>query len=71
MADEFPETDLDTPTEDEVAAAFASQHLGVVDLGDRKIRTKISKVRMEEVKDKDTGKLKKNPSSFSKISTKV
>ena len=64
MADEFPETDLDTPTEHDIDEAYGSQFLGVVDVGDKKIRTKISKVRMEEVKDRDTGKTKKKPVVF-------
>ena len=38
--------------------------LGVVDVGDKKIHTKISKVRMEKVKDRDTGKTKKRPVVF-------
>jgi hypothetical protein len=59
MGDEFPETDLDTPTEDELDAAYGSKFLGVTDVGDKKIRTKISKVRMEDVKDRDTGKTRK------------
>ena len=45
MADEFPETDLDTPTEHDLDEAYGSRFLGVVDVGDKKIRTKISKVR--------------------------
>ena len=64
MADEFPETDLDTPTEHDIDEAYGSQFLGVVDVGDKKIRTKILKVRMEEVKDRDTGKTKKKPVVF-------
>lgn len=64
MADEFPETDLNTPSADDIDGAYGSQYLGVVDVGDKKIRTKISKVRMEDVKDKDTGKIKKKPVVF-------
>ena len=64
MADEFPETDLDTPSADDIDEAYGSQFLGVVDIGDKKIRTKISKVRMEDVKDRDTGKTKKKPVVF-------
>ena len=69
MADEFPETDLETPTEDDLDEAYGSIP-GWVDIGDKKIRTKILKVRMEEMKDRETGKMKKRPSSFSKTSTK-
>jgi hypothetical protein len=64
MADEFPETDLDTPTEHDLDEAYGSRFLGLVDIGDRKIRTKISKVRMEEVKDRETGKTRKKPVVF-------
>ena len=59
MADEFTETDLDTPTEHDVDEAYGSRFLGVVDVGDKKIRTKILRVRKEEVKDRDTGRMKK------------
>jgi hypothetical protein len=61
MSDEFPETDLDTPSADEIDKAYGSRFLGVVDVGDKKIRTKITKVRMEEVKNRDTGKSEKKP----------
>ena len=59
MADEFVETDLDTPTEHDVDEAYGSRFLGVADIGDKKIRTKILRVRKEEVKDRDTGRMKK------------
>jgi hypothetical protein len=55
---------LDTPTEHDIDEAYGSQFLGVVDVGDKKIRTKIVKVRMEEVKDRDTGKTRKRPVVF-------
>ena len=71
MADEFAETDLDTPTERDLDEAFGSRFLGVVDIGDKKIRTKILRVKKDEVKDRDSGKLKKRSSSFSKTSTRV
>ena len=64
MSDEFPETDLDTPTEQDIDEAYGSQFLGVVDIRDKKIRTKIVKVRMEGVKDRDSGKTKKKPVVF-------
>jgi hypothetical protein len=66
MGDEFEtETDLDnTPTEDDLAEAYGSKSLGVVDVGGKKIRTKISKVRMEEVKDRETGKTRKRAIVF-------
>ena len=60
MADEFTETDLDTtPTEQDLDEAYGSRFLGVVDVGDRKIRTKILRIKKEEVKDRDTGRMKK------------
>jgi hypothetical protein len=59
MADEFPETDLETPTEHDVDEAYGSRFLGVVDVGNKKIRTKILKARKEEVKDRDSGRMKK------------
>jgi hypothetical protein len=64
MADEFPETDLDTPTEHDLDEAYGSRFLGVVDVGTKKIRTRILKVRMEELKDRDTGKTRKRPIIF-------
>jgi hypothetical protein len=64
MADEFTETDLETPSAHDLDEAYGSRFLGVVDVGDKKIRTKILKVRMEEVKDRDTGKTRKRPIVF-------
>lgn len=61
MADEFAETDLDTPSADDIDQAYGSRFLGVVDIGNKKIRTKISKIRMQDVKDLDTGKSRKRP----------
>lgn len=58
MADEFLEHDLDTPTEADLDAAYGSKFLSAVDLGDRKIRTTISKVRNGKVKDRETGETK-------------
>ena len=59
MGDEFFEHDTQTPSEKDVAEAFGSRFLGVVDVGDKKIRTKILRVRKGEVEDRKTGKLKK------------
>src|SRR5262245_16290941 len=56
MGDEFSEHDLDTPTEADLDAAYGSKFLGVVDVGTRKIKTKISKIRKDEIKDRDSGK---------------
>ena len=58
MGDEFFEHDTQTPSEKDVAEAFGSRFLGVVDVGDKKIRTKICG-KKEEVEDRKTGKLKK------------
>jgi len=56
MSDEFPEhePDLDTPTEDDLKAMYGGRMLSTDDIGDRKIRTKIQKVRKEELR-KDDG----------------
>jgi hypothetical protein len=59
MADDFVEHDTDTPTEHDLDEAYGSRFLGVTDIGDKKIRTKIVKVRKEEVKDRDSGRMKK------------
>jgi hypothetical protein len=59
MSDEFPETDLDMPAEKDLDEAFGSRFLGVVDIGDKKIRTKILQVKKDDVKDRESGKLKK------------
>jgi hypothetical protein len=53
MRDEFPDHDPDTPTENDLDLAYGSKYLGVTDLGSRRIRTPIQKVRKEELTDKD------------------
>ena len=53
MTDEFLEHDLDTPTEADLDLAYGSKYLGAIDLGDRKIRTRLQKVRKEVLTDKD------------------
>ena len=58
MADEFVEHDLETPTEADLDEAYGSRFLGVVDVGNKKIRTKIVKVRKEPIKERDTGRSK-------------
>jgi hypothetical protein len=58
MADEFLEHDLETPTEQDVDLAYGSKYLSAADVGTRKIRTKVLKVRKEEVNDRETGKKK-------------
>jgi hypothetical protein len=53
MADEFTEHDLDTPTEADLDLAYGSKYLSSGDIGDRKIRTKIAKVRKDELRGND------------------
>lgn len=55
MSDEFTEHDLDTPTEQDLDQAYGSKYLSAIDVGDRKIRTRIAKVRKEEMR-ADNGK---------------
>jgi hypothetical protein len=59
MSDEFTEHDIDMPTERDLDEAYGSRFLGVTDIGDKKLRTKIAKVRKEEIKDRDTNRMKK------------
>ena len=56
MADEFTEQDLDTPTEADLDSAYGSKFLSAADVGTRKIRTKILKVRNKELIGKDDKK---------------
>ena len=46
MSDEFSD-DLETPTEADLDSCYGSKYLGAVDIGDKKIRTRIGKVRKE------------------------
>ena len=46
MFDNFTD-DLDTPTEKDLDELYGSKYLGAADLGDKKIRTRIAKVRKE------------------------
>jgi hypothetical protein len=46
MSDNFID-DLDTPTEADLDQLYGSKYLGAVDVGDKKIRTRISKIRKE------------------------
>jgi hypothetical protein len=60
MADEFIEHEHDaTPSAADIEDFYGSQYLGASDIGTKKIRTKIVKVRPAEVKDRDTGRMKK------------
>jgi len=45
-SDDFSD-DLDTPTEDDLNDCYGSKYLSAADLGDRKIRTHIGKIRKE------------------------
>jgi hypothetical protein len=47
MVTEFVEDDLSTPTEADLEDCYGSKYLGAADIGDKKIRTRIGKVRKE------------------------
>ena len=47
------------PRQRDIDEAYGSRFLGAVDVGDRKMRTKLLRVKKEEVRDRDTGKMKK------------
>src|SRR5262245_43250540 len=53
MSDEFLEHDLDTPTEADLDQLYGSKYLSASDIGNRKVRTKILKVRKEELRSND------------------
>jgi len=53
MANDFTEQDLETPTEADLDSVYGRKHLSVDDVGTRKIKTKILKVRKEELRGKD------------------
>lgn len=44
---EFKADDLDTPTEADLEQCYGSKYLGAADIGDKKIRAKILKIRKE------------------------
>jgi len=46
MSDDFND-DLETPTEADLDSCYGSKYLGAVDVGDKKIRTRMGKVRKE------------------------
>ncbi len=52
------DNDLLPPTEADLDACYGSKFLSATELGDRKLRTKIGRVRMEELKQQD-GKTRK------------
>jgi len=49
----FTETDLETPTEADLNSAYGSRYMSTADVGDKKIRCKIAKVRKEELRGND------------------
>jgi hypothetical protein len=53
MVTEYIEHDLDTPTEHDLDLAYGSKYLSATDVGDKKIRAKIVKVRKEEMRGDD------------------
>jgi hypothetical protein len=53
MASEFVDHDLDTPTESDLDQAYGSKFLSAADVGNRKIRTKIVKVRKVDLRGSD------------------
>ncbi len=59
MSDDFSDYDPDTPTENDLDLAYGSKYLGTSDLGSRRIRTRIQKVRKEELTEKDGRKRQK------------
>jgi hypothetical protein len=56
MSDNFVDQDLDTPTEADLDQAYGSKFLSAADVGNRKIRAKIEKVRKEELRGPDGAK---------------
>jgi hypothetical protein len=53
MASEFVEHDFDTPTESDLDQAYGSKFLSAGDVGNRKIRTTIVKVRKVDLRGSD------------------
>jgi hypothetical protein len=49
MVDEFNDN-IDTPTEADLEACYGSKYLSATDIGSRKIKAKIAKIRKEELK---------------------
>jgi hypothetical protein len=50
---QFVDDDLATPTEADLDSCYGSKYLGAADLGDRKIRTRIAKIRKEMMPSRD------------------
>jgi hypothetical protein len=49
-------TDIDTPTEDDLNELYGSKYLGAADLGEKKVRTRIAKIRKEAMQQQGGGK---------------
>ena len=65
------DNDLLTPTEADLDACYGSKFLSATDLGDRKLRTKIGRVRMEELKQQDGKTRKKFILGFTNLDKEV
>src|SRR6516165_4607922 len=50
MVTEFVEDDLSTPTEADLEDCYGSKYFSAADLGDKKIRTRIAKIRKEPMR---------------------
>jgi hypothetical protein len=70
MIEDFSD-DLNTPTEADLDACYGSKFFSATDLGDRKIRTKIARVRMEELRQQDGKARKKFVLGFTTIDKEV
>jgi hypothetical protein len=67
MVLEFQDSDLDTPTEDDLKHAYGGQYLSQEDIGDRKVKAKILKVRKAEMKSDNGAKRTKFVIWFSNL----
>jgi hypothetical protein len=52
---DFVEDDLGTPTESDLNDCYGSKYLSAADLGDKKIRTRIAKIRKEMMRQQQSG----------------
>lgn len=50
---DFEEYDVDTPTEADLNRIYGSKYVSVTDVGDRKIKATIKKVRKEDLRNRD------------------
>ena len=65
------DNDLLTPTEADLDACYGSKFLSATELGNRKLRTKIGRVRMEELKQQDGKTRKKFILGFTNLDKEV